>query len=92
MRHDTRTPPADPRTRRLTVALLRFFIVAHSMAAVSQEGGALSGYSRRERRHAARGLLAAGFLRQVRGKTRGTVYVLTQDGLAALRALEALDD
>ncbi len=84
--------PADPRIRRLTIALLRFFAVAHSMAAVSQEGGTLSGYSRRERRHTAHGLLAAGFLRQVRGKTRGTVYVLTQDGLAALRALEALDD
>lgn len=85
------TPPADPRIHRLTIALLRFFTVAHSMPAVSQDTGTLSGYSRRERRHTARGLLAAGFLHQVRGKTRGTVYVLTQDGLAALRALEALD-
>jgi predicted transcriptional regulator len=83
------TPPADQRRRRLTITLLQFFTLAHSMTAVSQEAGE---FSREEMQEAARGLIAAGFLCRVKGKTRGAVYVLTQEGLAALKALEAMED
>lgn len=72
------------------MTLLRHFILARSMAALGQDAGDFPACSRAELQRVARGLVAAGFLRRVRGKTRGAVYMVSQDGLTTLHALETL--
>ena len=82
----------DIRSRKLSIALLRYFQVGHTLARLSAHAADFPGYTADELKDAARGLIAAGFVRRARGKTKDSVFLITQDGLATLAALEELED
>lgn len=84
--------PTQDRERRLKISLLRYFTQGHSIHILGQEADKFPGFTADELKDAARGLVAAGFLKRARGRTKAATYLISEDGLATLTALEALED
>ena len=78
--------------RRLKVALLKYFQAGHTLAKLGAESDQFApDFTRQELQDAARGLVAAKFLRRIRGKTRDSVYITSEDGKTTLAALTGDD-
>jgi hypothetical protein len=86
------TMPAASKERRLRILLLSYFKQGHSISRLSQEAQRFPDFSRGELKRVARALADVGLITRIRGATKGTVFLITQDGLATLAALEELEN
>ncbi len=82
----------DIRSRKLSIALLRYFQVGHTLSRLSAHAADFPGYTADELKDASRGLIASGFIKLVRGRTKASLYLRTSDGDVVLNSLEELED
>jgi hypothetical protein len=78
----------EERQRALKVALLRYFEIGHSLSRMTREIDQFPGFTADELKDTARGLIASGFLKHARGRTRAATYVMSRDGKLVLDLLE----